>query len=97
MAKFRRRALEWAAGRAAMSEMVTLEIEDGLATMRMSRAHGNAINGDLVDALTGAAEEAESNPEIRGVLLASEGKLFCPDSHMFVAKLPIIRIGLFFT
>ena len=61
-----------------MSSMVTLEIEDGLATMRMSRGHGNAINGDLVDALRGACEEAESNPDIRGVLLAAEGKLFCP-------------------
>ena len=61
-----------------MSSMVTLEIDEGLATMRMSRAHGNAINGDLVDALSSACEEAESNPEIRGVLFRGEGKLFCP-------------------
>ncbi len=61
-----------------MAQAVTLAIEDGLAVVRMRRSHGNAINDELVGELIDVCGEVERNTEIRGVLLAAGGKLFCP-------------------
>lgn len=61
-----------------MGKTVALDIENGLATLRLGRAHGNAINSDLVDDLTESFRRADADPAVRGVLLASAGKLFCP-------------------
>jgi len=57
---------------------LTLNVDQGLATMCIAREHGNAINGALVDDLTAACRQAEEDEEIRGLLLAASGKLFCP-------------------
>jgi enoyl-CoA hydratase/carnithine racemase len=57
---------------------VTLEVEGSLATMRMGRSHGNAINGELADDLVRACREAEQDPAVRGVMFCAAGKLFCP-------------------
>jgi enoyl-CoA hydratase len=57
---------------------VTYSVESGLATVRLARDHGNAINGNLLDGLAEAYHAAREDPEVRGVLLAAAGKLFCP-------------------
>jgi 3,2-trans-enoyl-CoA isomerase len=57
---------------------VTLTVEDGLGTLRLSRTHGNAINEQLVGDLGAACREAAGDDRVRGVLLAARGKLFCP-------------------
>jgi enoyl-CoA hydratase len=57
---------------------VTLTERDGLAILRIGRANGNAINGDVVDGLTTLVRQAAQSEEIRGVLLAASGKLFSP-------------------
>ena len=61
-----------------MEPSVTLTLADGLATLRLSRAHGNAINEQLVSDLGAACREAAADERVRGVLLAARGKLFCP-------------------
>jgi enoyl-CoA hydratase len=61
-----------------VADSVTLEVDGSLATMRMARAHGNAINGELADDLMEACRRAQDDPAIRGVMLAGAGKLFCP-------------------
>ena len=61
-----------------MAEAVTLTVEQKLATLRLGREHGNAINADLLECLGKAVREAEQDPEVRGVLLAACGKLFSP-------------------
>ena len=68
-------------------EAVTFGVEGGLATVRMRREHGNAINGDLLDGLEVAFRWAADDPRVRGVLLAAGGKLFCPglDLHDLAA------------
>jgi enoyl-CoA hydratase len=53
-------------------------VDNGLLTIRLKRAHGNAINGELVEALIDACARVESDASVRGVLLAAAGKLFCP-------------------
>jgi enoyl-CoA hydratase/carnithine racemase len=57
---------------------VEVTVEDGLATLRIGRAHGNAINGELAGDLIGAVHEAAADARIRGALLAASGKLFSP-------------------
>jgi enoyl-CoA hydratase len=61
-----------------MGDAVTLEIDRGLATIRMSREHGNAINGELVEGLTAASAAVARASEVRGVMFAAGGRLFCP-------------------
>lgn len=61
-----------------MAETVRLTVDDGLATVRLSRPHGNAINRELVDDLRGVLETVSGSPDVGGMLLAAEGKLFCP-------------------
>jgi enoyl-CoA hydratase/carnithine racemase len=61
-----------------MPGSVTLEIDGALATMRMDRRHGNAIDPGLAVDLSRACREAERDPAVRGVLLTGAGKLFCP-------------------
>lgn len=61
-----------------MADTVTLEVDGALATLRLSRIHGNAINEELVEDLGAACREAAADPRIRGVLLAGAGKLFSP-------------------
>jgi len=65
-------------GTTLMTQAVTLSVQHGLATIRMAREHGNAINDALVAGLASCFAEAERDPAVRGVLLAAGGKLFCP-------------------
>jgi len=57
---------------------VRLTITDGIGVIRLSREHGNAINEQLVDDLSAACGEIAADDRIRGVLLAADGRLFCP-------------------
>jgi enoyl-CoA hydratase len=61
-----------------LGDSVSLVSDLGLATLEISRGHGNAINGGLVDDLIEACRQAEDDPAVRGLMLASSGKLFCP-------------------
>lgn len=61
-----------------MAGTVEVSVEGGLATVRMARAHGNAIDPELAADLATAFREAGTDPAVRGVLFAASGKLFCP-------------------
>jgi len=65
-------------GVAQKAMAVTVTVENGLATVRLDREHGNAINEDLVTGLMSACHQIAPDPKIRGILLAASGKLFCP-------------------
>ena len=60
------------------SGAVVVSVESGLATVRLSRKHGNAINGELVDGLHAAFRQTASDPAVRGVMLSAAGRIFCP-------------------
>lgn len=57
---------------------VTLTREGAIAVLRVDRPHGNAINHDFLEGLQAVLMDAESDPAIRGVVLAASGKIFCP-------------------
>jgi enoyl-CoA hydratase len=61
-----------------MTATLVLETDGALATLRLARAHGNAINPALVADLARTTRQLAADPRVRGVLLASRGKLFCP-------------------
>lgn len=60
------------------TRVIDYSVEGGLATIRLSRAHGNAINADLLRGLSEAFAKAGADREVRGVLFAARGRLFCP-------------------
>lgn len=57
---------------------VKLDVSEGLATIRLAGIHGNAINDDLLDGIESALRRATQEGTVRGLLLASAGKLFSP-------------------
>ncbi len=61
-----------------MGSAVTVQVEDGIATLLLQREHGNAINADLVEELSAAVERAAADDRVRAAVLAAAGKLFCP-------------------
>lgn len=60
--------------------MATIRHErDGeILTLRLDRAHGNAINDELVRELTAEIQAADRDDGVGAVVLAAAGKLFCP-------------------
>jgi enoyl-CoA hydratase len=57
---------------------IATEVERGVATLRMERERGNAINAGTIEALTEAFGRAAEDPSVRAVLLTSGRKLFSP-------------------
>jgi enoyl-CoA hydratase/carnithine racemase len=58
--------------------MVRTEHRDGVRLMLLDRGATNAVNLELVNALSKNLEEAKSSPEVRAVVLASaSAKFFC--------------------
>jgi enoyl-CoA hydratase/carnithine racemase len=60
----------------AEHEFVTLEVEDGVGTIRLDRPKMNAINEQLHREVRAAAMEAEQRPEIRAVVLYGGERVF---------------------
>ena len=59
-------------------QVVTVEIADGLATLRLNwPGAGNAINLETARALADAAAVVDSRRDIRCVLLTGSGRFFC--------------------
>jgi enoyl-CoA hydratase len=61
-----------------VANTVSLAVADGLATARLDRAHGNAIDPALAEDLLRVCREAAADDGVGGLLLAAAGKLFCP-------------------
>lgn len=59
-------------------DALTLSVQNGLGILRMHGRHANAINEDMLEALTRTLQTAEADHAVRGLLLASSAKLFSP-------------------
>ena len=69
-----------------MSELVTINIEDGVADVRLNRAEKyNALCKEMFNAIESAGESISDNKEVRAVVLSGNGKGFCAglDTEMF--------------
>ena len=59
-----------------MGEFVTLEVTDGIGTIRLNRPPVNALNDQLTSELADAARAAESSDEVRAVIIYGGEKVF---------------------
>ena len=59
-----------------MSEFVTLEVADGIGTIRLDRPPVNALNDTLTAELAEAARAADGSDEVRAVIIYGGEKVF---------------------
>ena len=60
------------------SPAVLLHQEQGIASISLNRAErGNALSGELVDALLAAVTQACTHPDVHTLVLGGEGRNFC--------------------
>lgn len=59
-----------------MAEFVTLEVSDGIGTIRLARPPMNALNRQLQEELRAAAREATVNDEVKAVIVYGGEKVF---------------------
>jgi enoyl-CoA hydratase/carnithine racemase len=59
-----------------MAEFVTLEVDDGVATMRLDRPPMNALNAQVQDEIRAAALEAGSREDVKAVVIYGGPKIF---------------------
>jgi enoyl-CoA hydratase/carnithine racemase len=61
-----------------MSELVTIDIADGVADVRLNRPEKyNALSPAMFDAIVEAGEALARNPAVRAVVLSGNGRGFC--------------------
>lgn len=61
-----------------MSDKLLSNLEDGVLTLTLNRPDKlNAIDFELLDALTAALEAAKTNSDVRVVVMAGAGRVFC--------------------
>jgi enoyl-CoA hydratase/carnithine racemase len=61
-----------------MTELVTVEIVDHVADVRLNRAEKmNALNVPMFEAITRVGQELAQNKAVRAVVLSGEGRGFC--------------------
>ncbi len=61
-----------------MSNRVTIEVEHGIADVRLSRPDKmNALDGPMFAALVAAGDQLAADPSVRVVVLSGEGRGFC--------------------
>ena len=66
-----------------MSDAVIIEIEKGVADVRINRpAKRNAVDGDVMNGLLGALDTIGADPAVRCVVLSGVGKGFCAGLDM---------------
>ena len=59
-----------------MGEFVTLEVADGIGTIRLNRPPVNALNDQVTGELADAARAAESSDEVRAVIIYGGERVF---------------------
>ncbi|NLG54643.1 MAG: enoyl-CoA hydratase/isomerase family protein, partial [Rhodococcus sp.] len=59
-----------------MAEFVTLEVSDGIGTIRLARPPMNALNRQVQQELRAAAREATVNPDVKAVIVYGGEKVF---------------------
>ncbi len=66
-----------------MSDLVTIEIQDHIADVRLNRPEKmNALNQGMWKAITEAGEQLSDNREVRAVVLSGNGRCFCAGLDM---------------
>ena len=75
------------------SNGVTLSVEGAVALMTFSRPPSNYFDVDLIIALADTLEHIDRQPELRAVVLRSEGKVFCAGAKFVGAERDSQQVG----
>ena len=66
-----------------MNDRVRVELKDGVADVRLTRADKmNALDDPMFDALVATGERLKTEPGLRAVVLSGEGRAFCAGLDM---------------
>ena len=66
-----------------MSELVRLEVSDGVATITLDSPHNrNALSAALVGQLNRALDDSAADDRAKVVVLRSSGRVFCSGADM---------------
>ncbi len=61
-----------------MSEIVTIDIQDHIADVRLNRPEKmNSLNPGMFEAIVDAGQQLEADKSIRAIVLSGEGRCFC--------------------
>lgn len=61
-----------------MSERVTVQVENGVADVRLNRPDKmNALDGEMFEAIVAAGDRVAADRSVRAVVLSGEGRGFC--------------------
>ena len=74
------------AGSAVTAQRVAIELEDGVAHVRLARSDKmNALDPAMFDAIAAAGEKVRATGDIRAVVLSGDGRAFCAglDTQIF--------------
>jgi 2-(1,2-epoxy-1,2-dihydrophenyl)acetyl-CoA isomerase len=58
------------------SEIVLIQLEDGVMTIRLNRPKVNAFNFEMINAVQSAFKQAGRDPQVRCVILTGNGSVF---------------------
>jgi len=62
---------------------IKLEIENGVATIRLNRPNAlNAVNSDLLEELSDAISIVETNESVKALVVRGEGRAFCSGADL---------------
>ncbi len=62
---------------------IKLEIENGVATIRLNRPNAlNAVNSDLLEELSDAISTVETNESVKALVVRGEGRAFCSGADL---------------
>ncbi|MCX5046079.1 enoyl-CoA hydratase-related protein [Aldersonia sp. NBC_00410] len=76
-----------------MAEFVTVEVSDGIGTIRLDRPPVNALDQQARRELTAAAREAAAHPEVRAVIVYGGEKVFAAgDDVAELAELSVAQV-----
>ncbi|TAL40287.1 MAG: enoyl-CoA hydratase [Alphaproteobacteria bacterium] len=66
-----------------MSDLVNTSVKDGILTIRMNRADKkNALNLEMYDAMAAAIKDADTNPDVRVIVITGTGDSFCAGNDL---------------
>jgi len=69
-----------------MAEFVRLEVDDGVATIRIDRPKMNALSSQVQEEIREAATEASTRDDVRAVVVYGGEKVFAAGADIIVAQ-----------
>ena len=64
-------------------QTIRLDVADGIATITLNRPEKlNAVNGQMIDELIAAADQADADDAVRAVIVTGAGRAFCAGADL---------------